>query len=240
MLLCNYLPYTVRIVKRQFTGFCAVSYVPERMVDIENTIIDDAAITAQHQIMIEWNDVTVDIFNKYNVFQKKMIEYDHSYKVWQLKQLNVDNSKENQDLMISIYECLDYFQNNEIDDVCINNAGHDCKQIGRKIISLPNILIMCWKDDNVFDQIINYPIFNLDLSDFEGGNKCIYDLYGGIYFDKHLNNTIYSIVKNLKNDKWYYYRDEFVKQITEQELLDQFYVKALFYMRKSELRVQMV
>jgi ubiquitin C-terminal hydrolase len=159
--------------------------------------------------------------------------------------------------ILTIYDCFDEFIKQEQLD---ENNMFNCDFCGLKNRSYkktlfwrtPKILILHLKRFSQYDILtdtlsqkltnnIEYPIKNLNLSNYfhknsPYKNNCLYDLIG-INIHKSLgnqtdiNNGHYvSIIKNMFNNNWYLYNDEYaVKQINDIKYLQHQDAYLLFY-----------
>ena len=91
-----------------------------------------------------------------------------------------------------------------------------------------------WNNYGIDDTMINFPINNLDLSEYVEGpekNKAKYNLIGAIYREVSVRNDyIYSVCKN--NKKWYMYKDS---KVSSTNSIVNKNAHFLFYKRKDVL-----
>ena len=148
--------------------------------------------------------------------------------------------KENKTLI----DCMDLYtiKENLSDDEKILNEKTDKREEATKQIlfwNLPNILIITLKrfsnDNTKNDDLIDFPVENLNLSKYVVGynNKTdIYDLYGICNHVGGVNGGhYYSYVKNA-NGKWYNFNDTTVSQIKNIEQLKTNKAYCFFYRKK--------
>ncbi|CAD8107209.1 unnamed protein product [Paramecium sonneborni] len=130
-----------------------------------------------------------------------------------------------------------------------------CKSVRRskkgiKLWKLPNILVIHLKRFKFTQsyrcklrQLINFPIYNLDLNNYSEQEQATYDLYGVINHSGTLHSGHYtSYCKNKDTQKWYNFDDTKVREIKEKEVVSSdayllFYYKNCVdsYERQSEL-----
>lgn len=145
---------------------------------------------------------------------------------------------------IDIYDCLDLytdFEKLDGDNKWYNEETKeyvDCyKQI--KFWNTPKILIIVLKrflkNGLKKTQTIDFPIKELNLNKYCNGyrkNKNIFDL---VCVANHIGNLnfghYYAYCKNSKNNKWYNYNDNTVREISEDELISSS-VYCLFYQKR--------
>ena len=91
-----------------------------------------------------------------------------------------------------------------------------------------------WNNYGIDDTMINFPINNLDLSEYVEGpekNKAKYNLIGAKYREVSVRNDyIYSVCKN--NKKWYMYKDS---KVSSTNSIVNKNAHFLFYKRKDVL-----
>jgi ubiquitin C-terminal hydrolase len=125
------------------------------------------------------------------------------------------------------------------------NENTNEKEVVKKNIlfwSLPTILVIDIKRfsaSNKKNQIlIDFPLTNLNLSKYVVGyNKetYIYDLYGVCnHSGSTLGGHYTAFVKNA-NDKWYFYNDTSVSEVTDENSLISPKAYCFFYRKKSNV-----
>ena len=133
--------------------------------------------------------------------------------------------------------CLDHFTKLEVLDENLT------RQI--KFWSLPDILIIMFKrfkeSDNILvgnsklDTLVNYPLNNLDLSEYVNGynsSNYVYDLFGIANHDGNGDYGHYwAYIKNNDNN-WYKYNDAVVSTCKESDIVSSS-AYCLFYKRKE-------
>lgn len=72
---------------------------------------------------------------------------------------------------------------------------------------------------------VNYPIENLDLSNYidekKRGQDLLYDLKGVVLHRGSLNSGHYTCYcRNAHNNKWYHFDDEYVREVEEESVVD--------------------
>ena len=144
---------------------------------------------------------------------------------------------------MNIYDCFNLYTSSEILDgdnmiKCEKTNKYKIAKKTIKIWNFPKILIVSFKrftnNQNKKDNLISFPINNLDLSKYcVGYDKyaSIFELYGICNHGGILNGGhYYSYCKN-NNGKWYNYNDNSVREIPESSLItDNAY--CLFYRKK--------
>ena len=107
-----------------------------------------------------------------------------------------------------------------------------------KIWNFPKILIVSFKrfnnNQNKKDNLISFPINNLDLSKYCIGYdkySSIFELYGICNHEGILNGGHYYAYCKNQNGKWYSYNDNSVREIQESSLITN-NAYCLFYRKK--------
>ncbi|CAD8100700.1 unnamed protein product [Paramecium sonneborni] len=109
-----------------------------------------------------------------------------------------------------------------------------------KLWMLPNILVIHLKRFKFtlsqrckLRYLINFPIYNLDLSSYSEQEQATYDLYGVINHSGTLHSGHYtSYCKNKNTQKWYNFDDTRVREIKEKEVISSD-AYLLFYYKNS-------
>jgi ubiquitin C-terminal hydrolase len=168
------------------------------------------------------------IYGQYNSYLKclKCNSIFNTYEPFLDLELSIDNSTNN------IYDCLnkltnvEILENNEWKCSKCNKTSSPKKQI--QIWKIPNILIISFKRfDNYGNKInlnIDFPINNLDLSDYINGydkDDAIYDLYS---INNHSGRSInsghyFTYSKHLLNNNWFEFNDNNVSSINENKII---------------------
>ena len=145
----------------------------------------------------------------------------------------------------SLIDCLNlYIEGEELKDenAWFNDETNEKVNIRKKILfwSFPNILVIDFKRFNSRNQknqiFINFPLDNLDLSEYVIGYKkksYVYELYGicnhsGSVYGGHYT----SYVKNA-NGKWYHFNDTIVTEVSLVEAIVSAKAYVLFYRKKQ-------
>ena len=149
---------------------------------------------------------------------------------------------------ISLKDCFNYFQRNEIFDGDNQNYCNICKKLSdfsysSKIFISPNVLILILNREN--DNINNIKLEfteSIDITEFVYSKDIpliIYDLYG-VISDIGSNTSDFHFIASCKspiNKKWYRYDDSSVISITnfENEIMDFGTPYILFYQKKNNI-----
>ncbi|CAK87128.1 unnamed protein product (macronuclear) [Paramecium tetraurelia] len=144
-----------------------------------------------------------------------------------------------------LIQCIsEYLREEELDEA---NQWHcsKCKSVkkskkGIKLWKLPNILVIHLKRFKFTANyrcklrwLINFPMYNLDLSNYSEQEQATYDLYGVINHSGTLHSGHYtSNCKNKDTQKWYNFDDTRIKEIMEKEVLTSD-AYLLFYYKNS-------
>jgi ubiquitin C-terminal hydrolase len=141
------------------------------------------------------------------------------------------NINSNRSKTYTIYDCFDLYTDYELlenENAWYNEITQKKESVKKciKFWSLPNILIVDFKrfDNNnrKLNNIIQTPLTNLDFSKYVLGynnNNYIYDLFGICnHSGGSLGGHYTSYVKNA-NQKWYFYNDTNVTEISETALI---------------------
>jgi ubiquitin C-terminal hydrolase len=147
----------------------------------------------------------------------------------------------------SIYDCLDLYVESEVLDGenGIYNEETNEKEPVDKVSafwSFPDILVMDIKRFNTINAkntvLIDFPITDLDLSNYVIGYKptsFVYDLYAVC---NHMGNTngghYTAFVKNEKG-KWFYYDDDFVVEVKDTKTIITNMAYCFFYRKKRQI-----
>ncbi|CAD8178663.1 unnamed protein product [Paramecium octaurelia] len=189
----------------------------------------------QQQANKAWSDylkrnrsIIVDLFQGQSINMLQcMVCNTKSYKFETFMYLSLP-ILEDADLLQCISE---YLKEEELDE---GNQWYcsKCKSVkkskkGIKLWKLPNILVIHLKRFKFTANyrcklrwLINFPMYNLDLSNYSEQEQATYDLYGVINHSGTLHSGHYtSNCKNKDTQKWYNFDDTRIKEITEKQVL---------------------
>lgn len=206
-----------------------------------------ALVTSRSVIVCEWSDEAIqEVFS-----EDKLIHWE---KPAELKntQLEIERQKrqEQEEKKITLHDCLKLFSKREV--LGMNDSWYcpKCKEHRQatkqiQLWNTPDILLIHLKRfenlrsfSDKIDEVVHFPITGLDMSQYlvnkHDPRGTIYDLiavdnhYGGLGGGHY---TAY--VKNVINDKWYYFDDSRVTETSpEQSVASSAYL--LFYIRRTE------
>lgn len=206
-------------------------YVPE--IDSDGKLQEDVAVEAWKAYLLRNRSVIVDIFQGQlrNILSCLACGYQ-SFTFDPFMYMTVPISKAERK---SLHDCLAEFCRPEILSLDSQWKCPKCKlprDAEKKMdiwIAPPIFIVHLKRFENnqqgrryKLDTAIDFPISNLDLSEFMGSNQPgqhIYDLYGCINHIGSLGQGHYtSYAKNRMNNKWYSFNDSSVREIQETEV----------------------
>jgi ubiquitin carboxyl-terminal hydrolase 4/11/15 len=146
---------------------------------------------------------------------------------------------------ISLYDCFDLFIHSENltgDNAWFNEKTKTKEDVKKQITfwSFPKILVITLKrfsydGRNKIENLINFPINNLDLSKYVSGynpSSYKYELFGVC---NHIGNIFMghytAFVKN--SDEWIHYNDSSIEIVENEEMLITSMAYCLFYRKKN-------
>ena len=208
-------------------------------------------------ILINDNEI-INLESSYNIFQNvfgNLLDIEihfNSSKIKQIPKLKYfqDLNLKNNNLQknnISLYNCLDFFIKEEKLDkdnkwLCPKCKLHINAILQTKIQKSPEILIIHLKRFKTFfknntlkiekhQEFINFPLQNFNLEKYlvyYKGNF-IYKLYAVInHYGNFQKGHYTAICQNHVNMKWYFYNDDKISEIKEEDIISEF-AYVLFY-----------
>jgi ubiquitin carboxyl-terminal hydrolase 8 len=144
----------------------------------------------------------------------------------------------------SLIDCFNYFAEDEIlenENAWLNEETNEKESITKRntFWSLPNILVIDLKRYNNSNrknqQLIDFPLENLDLSPFVTGYKkdeYKYDLYGVCNHSGNVLGGHYTSYVKTKKNNWYLFNDTLVTKVTTPQSIVSPKAYCLFYRKK--------
>ena len=146
---------------------------------------------------------------------------------------------------ISLFNCLDLFVSPEKlsnENKWFNETTKEYEEVVKKTIffNFPNILVISFKRFNntnkKINHVIDFPIENLNLSDYIHGYKqdtFVYDLYGIANHSGSVTGGHYTSYVKVGGELWYHFDDACVTEINK-TLLVSSRAYCLFYQKRGK------